>query len=472
MNLFQIAWKSIRQRALSSSLTGLNMALGVMLMIAVLLTYGIVKEAFSKQSTGFHLVVGPKGSKIDLVLSSVYHTAPPIENLPYLYYKELQNHPDIQEAIPIAFGDTTQSHEGFFPIVGTIPRYFELPYSEEETFKIRGKQMGRKFDAVIGAKVAETNGWDVGSTFKMLHGGVDDPNAHVHDEEFTIVAVLARTGTPNDKTVFVNLDGFYAMSGHDKPVEEAIAQLKKFYPEGVPGGEERINELRKWAKEEAEAHAHHDHGHDHHGHDHSGHDHAHHDHGSHEMPDEVKEVTSIFLTMKGDDGDEQLRAFKFMNELKTGYKAEAANPFATMNKLMNELVGGIQKMMAVLISLIIIVSGVSIFVSIYNSMSDRRKEIGIMRALGAQRRTVFSIILAESILLCLGGGALGIILGHGIVILAAPYIEQVTGLIISPFAFEWLELVLIPALLGLAALIGFLPGITAYKTDVAEALSD
>jgi len=468
MSLFHIAWKSIRQRALSSSLTALNMALGVMLMIAVLVSYAIVKEAFSKQSTGFHLVVGPKGSKIDLVLSSVYHTAPPIENLPYLYYKELQNHPDIKEAIPIAFGDTTQSHEGLFPIVGTIPRYFELPYADGEKFKIKGKQMGRKFDAVIGAKVAKTNGWDVGTKFKMLHGGVDDPGAHVHDEEFTIVAVLQRTGTPNDKTVFVNLDGFYALSGHDKPVEEAITQLNKFYPEGVPGGEERIKELREWAKQEAEAH---NHGaHDHSGHDHSGH--AHHAHGSHQMPDEIKEVTSIFLTMKGEDGDEQLRAFKFTNELKTGYKAEAANPFATMNNLMNELVGGIQKMMAVLIGLIIVVSGVSIFVSIYNSMSDRKKEIAIMRALGAQRTTVFSIILAESILLCLGGGVLGIILGHGIVIVAAPYIEEVTGLIINPLAFEWMELVLIPVLLGLAAIIGFSPGITAYKTDVADALSD
>lgn len=95
-----------------------------------------------------------------------------------------------------------------------------------------------------------------------------------------------------------------------------------------------------------------------------------------------------------------------------------------------------------------------------------------MRALGARRRSVFSIILAESVLLCLGGGLLGLALGHGLVFLAAPYVEAQTGLIINPLAFHPFEFVLFPVLLVLAVLIGFLPGMTAYRTDVARALAE
>ena len=105
-------------------------------------------------------------------------------------------------------------------------------------------------------------------------------------------------------------------------------------------------------------------------------------------------------------------------------------------------------------------------------MAISRLRSAIMRALGARRQTVFSIILTESILLCVGGGLLGMLLGHGLVFLAAPIVEAKSGLIINPFAFEPMELVLIPALIVLASLVGFIPGMTAYRTDVAKALAE
>ncbi|QDU81507.1 ABC transporter permease YtrF precursor [Polystyrenella longa] len=461
MSLIQIAWKSIRQRSLASSLTAFNMALGVMLMVTVLVFYGVIERSFRQSGAHYQLVVGPKGSKVDLVLSSVYRVSPPIENLPYLYYKQLKEDPRVEEAIPVALGDVTE--EGSFPIVGTVSRYFELPYASGKKFRVKARNgFSGSFDAIVGAEVARTNGWDVGAKFKLVHGGAD--TGHTHDEEFEVVDILGRTGTPNDRTVFVNLKGFYLVSGHEKPVEESIAQLEKFYPAGIPGGEKRIKELREHAASEA---AHHDHDHgDDDGHDH-GHDHGHsHNHG---LPDELKEVTSVFLMMKDQD---DYMAYSFMNELKTGFQAQAVNPVQVMTDLMESLIGNVQKMMLVLIGLIIIVSGIGIFVSIYNSMADRRKEIAIMRSLGAQRQTIFAIILTESILLCLGGGILGLLLGHGLFYFGAPIIENNTGLVIERFAFEPLELTLFPVLLVLAALIGFLPGITAYRTNVADVLSE
>ena len=122
MNLFAIAGKSIRQRFLSSSLTGLSVALGVMLMVAVLVIYGIMDRVFNQQAVGYQLIIGPKGSDMQLVLNTIYRVGAPLQNLPYLYYEELKKDPRIGVAIPVCLGDTTQ--QGGFPIVGTTEDYF------------------------------------------------------------------------------------------------------------------------------------------------------------------------------------------------------------------------------------------------------------------------------------------------------------------------------------------------------------
>ena len=184
-------------------------------------------------------------------------------------------------------------------------------------------------------------------------------------------------------------------------------------------------------------------------------------------------MTAILIQMKGDRvGERVARTMSLSSELNEGVKAQAVNPIVEIRTLMVDVVGNIRTVILVLTSLIIAVSGVGIFVSIYNSMSDRKREIAIMRALGARRQTVFSIILAESIMLCFGGGVLGLLLGHGLVFIAAPIVEARSGFLLNPFAFEPMELVLLPSLIVLASLVGFIPGLTAYRTDVARTLSD
>ena len=164
-------------------------------------------------------------------------------------------------------------------------------------------------------------------------------------------------------------------------------------------------------------------------------------------------------------------AFLIAADLKKGNQALAVNPIFPMKSLMDDILGPVRLLLLVLTSLIVVVAGIGIFVSIYNSMAARRREIAIMRALGAQRGTVFAIIIAESMILCLGGGFWGLLLGHGMVYVAAPIVEVKTGLIVNPLAFEMTELILFPALFLLAVFVGFLPGMTAYRTDVAESLS-
>lgn len=456
MNLLVIAFKSLKQRALSSSLTALSVALGIMLVVSVLVVNGVVENTFNQKSVGVSLLVGPRGSDLGNVLSAVYRIGKPAENLPWRVLTEdvvkaaerlpgVKKSSDVIEwVIPMTMGDVTQ--EGSFPVLGTTPKYFKMEYAAGKKFKKKGDLPVNSFDALIGSRVARENGWDIGSQFSLIHGGAD---GHVHDEKFTVVGLLAPTGTANDVTVFVNIEGFFLISGHEKPPEDAITRLQEFGYEVTPEQQAVIQEAAG--------------GHDHH--DHAGHDHG--AHAPHPVPDDLKEVSFILVRTKSPTASIMLAA-----ELNEGMRAQAVNPIIVISKLMKLFVGNTKKLLLLLTALIVVVAGIGIFVSIYNSMSDRKREIAIMRALGASRVTVFSIILGESLLLCLGGGILGLLMGHGLVVVAAPFIESQAGISVNPWSFDVMELILFPILIGMATLVGFLPGLTAYRTDVADSLSD
>ena len=445
MNLITIAFKSMKHRKLPSLLTSLSVSLGVSLMVAVLILNSVVTEMFQQSGSGYDLIVGPKGSATQLILSTIYRIDSPIENLPWRYYQEWRKDPRVEHVIPFNLGDTTEV--GNFPIVGTTPEYFLIEYADGKRFRVDNEEFtfGEPWDAVIGSQVAIKNGWEKGSKLKMIHGGQAD---QLHDEEFTVQGVLAPTGTPNDKTVFVNIDGFFRLSDHSKPVREAIESQAKFFNET----EQQVIEYHKHeidqllnAEEDSQT-------------------------IGNSIADVQKEVTSILLVFKGNDLQRANRALSVSNELKQGNQAQAANPVRVMASLVTNLLGNIQLAFLYLTGLIIAVSGIGIFVSIYNSMSDRKREIAVMRALGARRTTVFSLIMLESVLICLIGGVCGLVLGHAIVYIAAPVIETRSGLLIDPFTFTFIEIIVIPILVIMASLIGFLPGWTAYRSDVAEGL--
>ena len=444
MSLLKIAWKNILQRRVASLLTSLSIGLGVMLMVLVLVIAGAVEIAFTQRSIGYDLIVGPKGSDLQLVLSAVYRIQPPIENLPYMYLEQIRADRRVISAVPLAFGDVTQ--QGSFPIVGTTAEFFENDYMPGRKFRFRGAGIESLFDAIIGAEVARTNGWDVGTKFSILHGGAQ---GSLHDELFTVVAVLAPTGTANDRTVFLNLQGFYAIEGHEKPIDEVEKRLRDFYaadPQRLESAMQQLQEYRarRTARPDVP------------------------EGQAMDSPPAMQEVTAILVKTRPAT---PFDAISLSSELQKGFQAMAVNPIRPIQRFMSSVVGNIQKALVVLTAIIILVSGIGIFVSIYNSMVDRRREIGVMRALGAARHHVFGIILAEAALLCLGGAAGGWLTGHALAIIASPWVIQQTGLLIDPWAVSATEAILFPALGLLGVLVGFLPALTAYRTDVAEALS-
>jgi putative ABC transport system permease protein len=184
------------------------------------------------------------------------------------------------------------------------------------------------------------------------------------------------------------------------------------------------------------------------------------------LPVEHREVTAILLKV------DPMFAPALENGINEGNVAQAVLPVAVIYGLFEFIIAPINFVLLLLTAMICGVSGISILVSIYNSMSERRGEIAVMRALGAGRGTVMTIILLEATLLALGGGVLGWLLGHTGVVIASPWIEQQTGVLIGFVNWSTLasEAILIPALVGLAILVGIWPAISAYRTDVAKSL--
>ena len=451
MNILTIAWKGLKQRKLASALTAFSIALGTMLMVAVIVLAGAVDGVFNQQAIGYNLIVGAKGSALQLVMSTVYRIQPPIANLPLMYLEQLREDPRVEVAIPMAFGDYTKPEHGSFPIVGTTTEYFLNEYAPKKTFQIEqqpgSRQLTKLYDAVIGSQVALKNGWQVGDTFSIVHGSADSDK--IHDETFEIVAVLQQTGTPNDRSVFLNLEAVYILDGHQKPIDEVETRLRDFYGDDADRLTRALWQLDQLRKERAAGEAEGD---------------PERGYGI-DTPEAMKEVTAVLVNMRSD-----FDAVRFQSQLKSTSKAMAVNPIRPIKQLMTQFVGPTKDLLMVLIAMIILVSGVSIFVSIYNSVSDRKKEIGIMRALGAQRNSVFAIILAESSVLCVGGGVLGWMAGHTVAVVASPWISAWTGLLLNPWYVNPYEFVLFPILLVLGVLVGFLPAMTAYRTNVADGL--
>jgi putative ABC transport system permease protein len=436
MSLWKVAWRSIRQRALVSLLTVLSMGLGVALVVGVLVVYGVVEKSFHHGGDGYDLIVGAKGGKEQLVLNTVFYLNQPIGNIPYSFYEEVADgkYGPVETAIPVCMGHTYQG----FRVVGTVPQMFtELKYGDNESYKFaQGENFKAEnhLDAVMGSSAAYRTQLQVGEKFQAVHGS--SVGGRVHKETFHIVGILAPTGTPVDRAVFVNMLGFQDIHGH----EESLASTDK---------KEKHDEHAK--KENPDKHKEDEHD-------------EHHEHAG-----EPKEITALLVCVPKNTAD--IGGTNKMASQINGTKiAQAVLPVRVITDLFEGVVGKLQWILLGMAVLTVVEAGIGIMVSIYNSMSDRRHEIAVMRALGASRVTVMLIILMESILLSLLGGAMGLLIGHGAIWLCSPMIADWTGVVIGLLQFQLPELILIPGLVILASAVGYLPAMSAYRTDVAKSL--
>jgi len=510
----------MRQRALASTLTGLSMALGVAVMICVIVIHSVAVRQFKQDAQGYHVIIGSsKGSPTDVVLSTVFHVGKSLYPFSYSYYREFTDGKfanQVDVAVPYCLGDSYVAGGQVFRVVATTPDLFDkIQYGatdEGEPLRYQFQPGGRNFkienchEAVIGSVVAAQANLKVGDLFNPTHGIGPSDNKH---NAFKIVGVLAPTGTSNDRALFVNIEGFFliadhALSAKDPPTpgEMAIIGASVADRQGLvvgdrintaeqaPAGREIISILTpsRTALDDAiyidnpdlalatgesedpsqnESHA------------------APtidqprgmlppamcYDNDGNEvtpLPEAQREVTSILVLCTSSLGPMVLDGG--VNKDPTS-PAQAVAPTGVVTRLLEGIIGPVQVVLMVLTVLIVIVAAISILVSIYNSMSERSHDIAVMRALGASRTAVMLIILFESILLSLSGGLAGIVLGHALVGVAAPYVVETTGVRLDALQFDRLELMILPALGVLASLVGLLPALAAYRTDVARSLS-
>lgn len=443
MTLLGIAWRNIRQRALTSGLTALSLALGVALVVATLVTGGIVKRAFESGSgLGYNMIVGAKGSPLQLVLNSVYFISKPIENISWNFYEEFLPAAERADAtdgrfaastataVPICMGDYYRSHR----VIGTNAAFFSrLTRGNGEPYRFAAGENFTDadfFGGVIGASVARTLGLKVGDRFAPTHGADDGA---VHDP-FYVRGILARTDTPIDRGVFVNMEGFYLQEGHAKPLSEgAMADAKEAAAARPQAGPPPVDGQPQ------------------------------------PLPYAQREVTAILLETASLPGlPPELTSMGLRTTINEGREAQAALPIAEIRQLLDLFVKPLELLLLLVTTLVVIVSAIGILVSMVGSSLERSRDVAVMRALGARRAHVLATVLFEAILLAGFGGLAGWGLGHAIVAVIGPWITTNAGVSANVLSGSWAEALLVPFLVVLAIAAALIPAIAAYRTDVAK----
>jgi putative ABC transport system permease protein len=484
MNAFQLVLKQMRQRALSSWLTLLSVMLGVGLAIAIMVFQREGEKLFGQTDFGYDIIVGPKASPLQVVLNTIYHLDVSPGNIPYSVFENLSatNHPLVRNAIPFAVGDDFKG----FRIVASIDRLFPVDHEgkpfERRVFQYRKEKSfefaeGRpfhplKFEAVIGSDVAAATGLKIGSQLKAQHdAGSEARDREEHEELWTVTGILKPTQTANDRVIFIPLVSFYAIPVHEEGLEKAAEfqrQLEAFQQQQQGGATKPATQEARPIKPsasgelltDAKKEDHHDE-----------HDHAYHleDDGTIHLHLEKEKwrISAIAVQSRGSGFQNQMLIYQFRNR----NDAMAVNPAQEMRNFFDRILKNSSKLLLVISLLVTVVAAISILVSIYNSVMARLGEIAILRALGATRVKILSLICLEAAVIGLAGGLLGLIAGHLLAFAGSVFMNRFIGSEIDWLATDRWEWVYLGVVVVLAVLAGLVPALRAYRTPVATHLT-
>jgi putative ABC transport system permease protein len=417
MSLFGLSLAYIRARALNAALNLVLLALGVGMIVLLLLFSAQLENRLTRDARDIDLVIGGKGSPLQLILSSIYHVDFPTGNIPLAEAERWAGHPLVAEAIPLALGDSLAG----FRIVGTEHGY-AAHYGAELA---AGRLWQEPFEATLGARVAADTGLGVGGRFVGSHGLA--PGGPAHGEyPYTVVGVLAPTASVLDRLVLTPIDSVWLAHGIDPHAHHDDAEDQ---------ADEHGDEPRPAAAAE---------------------------HGAGERP---LELTALLIRYKSPVAAVQLP--RLVNQESA---LQAASPAFETARLLSLVGIGMDSLRGVGL-LLIATAGLSVFIALSNAMQERRYDLAVMRTLGASRRQLFTQPLLEGLLLAGAGALLGILLGHAVAEAVGRLLPEGRNMGLS--ALSWLpqELyVLVLALLvGLVA--ALLPAIQAYRTDIAAVLA-
>lgn len=425
MKDFALIMASLKSRWLNSLLSVFLTAFGVMLAILIVLFGQHVQSRLSTDGQNIDIVVGAKGSPLQLILSSVYHIDIPTGNIPYETAEKWMNHRQVKTAIPLALGDNWHGNR----IVGTTPAYL----AHYDASLADGRLWSKPFEAISGASVNAPVGFEFSGAHGLMDGG------HVHEEEkYKIVGTLKPTGTVLDRLILTSLDSVLHLHGH-KGVEHEEGHTEHEHHE----------------------HEHHDEHKDHDDHsDHEGHEH----HDDHEEHAQDAEITALLLTTKSPMANMNLP--RMINRESA---LQAANPALEMVRLTSMLGLG-SKTFGALSALLIIIAALSIFTGLAGSLENRMGDLAVLRAIGYSKARLRKIILTEGMLIVTAGLLLGLVLGlYGFTVMAHSIAPLSASGAQAHITTEicWI----IVAVLFAGILASLMPAIRASRVDVAKQLT-
>jgi putative ABC transport system permease protein len=418
MNLVKLSWKYLTFRPLSTGLNILLLALGLAIMTVLLLIQDQFEKKVTKDAAGIDLVVGAKGSPLQLILSSIYHVDFPTGNIPMEEAEKLAKNRLVKGVIPLALGD---NYKGF-RIVGTNYDYLK----SYQAVVTNGTLWEKPFEVVLGNEVAAQTGLKVGDEFAGSHG--ISVGSHDHDQNnFKVTGVLGQQGNVLDRLVMTSIESVWLT--HDEQVTSDSTTVNE---SSSPNHEAFQKPVAQTGFPDS---------------------------------DRPREVTSLLISYRS-----PMAAIQLPRMINSRTVMQAASPAFEMARLF-ELLGVGVSLLKGLAVVLLGISGIGIFIALYNSLKERKYDLAILRALGATRFQLVILIFMEGLLLTCFGAFLGIGLGHGFLQLLISSNEQsiVSGIQAWTFLPEegWI--------LAYALLVGFLasiiPAWTAYKTSIARQLT-
>ncbi len=455
MKILYLAYRNIISKPLNLVLSIVLFGLGISLINFLILFNDQLKNKFDKNLAGIDLVIGAKGSPLQMILSSMYHIDSPTGNISIGEAKAFLNprHPLIKAAVPLSLGDSYKSYR----IVGSTDSIFSFYHAEIEQGSIHQKN----FEVTIGKVVAEDTGLKVGDNFKSAHGFNDDEDLVHDDASFKVTGILKGTGSAIDQLIVTNLSTVWNVHSH------------------VPG----LSSPNNTSEEEGHAHDHSEHAaeENHEQHDHE--DEYEHKKGTKEVhghdsepfartnadllkyPD--RDITSILIKYKNRTDFRSLSMPRAINE---NTDLQAASPAIEINRLYS-MIGVGRQMIQWLAMLIALISAITIFIVLYKSMRERKYELALIRVMGSSRTSLFSLIIIEGMILTAIGYIVGLVLSHVGMGLLAGSLKSSYKYSFTGYHFMKEEFYLMGVSLTIGILAALIPAMSAAKMDIHKTLS-
>lgn len=409
MNVFSLSAKNVIAKPLSSLLSVLLFGFGVSIIVIILLTSSFMKSEINKNAAGIDLVVGAKGSPLQIILAAIFHIDFPTGNISLADSDKLTKNRLIASAIPLSLGDSYRGYR----IVGTTTKYLDL-YDGKLA---KGEMFDGHMSAIVGANVARELGLGLNSELASDHGLSEGGGDH-GDHPYLVVGVLEQAGNVIDNLIITSIQSVWEVHGHEEEDE---------HEEHVESVE--LSKLELTVTEEQL---------------------------------EEEDITAMFLKYRSPMAAVQLP--RIVNG--TSNLQAASPPFETA-RLFNIIGVGVE-VVNILGVVIIILSAISVFIALINSLKERKYELAIMRSMGAGRFKIFIMILIEGFILTIIGSFFGFVLSHAGFGLLGALIDQIqtSG---SFFVFD--ELYVFGGSLIVGIFASLIPAIMAYRADISETLA-